>query len=185
MNSAFKLLLLISCIFIASCEDTATNRTVKNPDAKKTSETYKPSLQTSLGILLPTTTANTGDEICLDVTVKDFNTIVSIQHSVNWNVEVLKFKKVQNFNLSGMSAASFGATRTEEGYFAVSWYDPAVQGFTLVDGTKIYEACFEVIGASGASSPIRVTGTPVPVEVSTKNQRLLGIPTGKGKVVVK
>lgn len=185
MNATSKLLLLICCIFAASCEDTSTSGTVKNPDAKKTSETYKPSLQTSLGIVLPEISAGTGDEICLDVTVKDFNSIVSIQHSVNWDTKVLKFSKVQNFNLKGMSEASFGATNTDEGYFAVSWYDPSITGFDLADGTKIYEACFQVIGETGTSSPIRVTGKPVPVEVSTKNERILGIPTGKGKVVVK
>ena len=185
MNFTANLMCLFIALFFISCGNEPASTTTQKPTAQNTSGTYKPTIQTDLNIVLAPTSGTTGETVCMDVSIKDFNKIVSIQHSVNWDAKVLKFNKVGGFNLKGMTVGSFGLTKVEEGNFAVSWYDPAVKGFSLADNTKIYEICFDIIGVSGTSSPVRISGVPVSVEVSTVDERILGIPTGKGKITVK
>jgi len=44
----------------------------------------------------------------------------------------------------------------------VAWSDPNAVGVTLADGTTIFELCFIVRGAVGASSSITFTDDPTP-----------------------
>jgi hypothetical protein len=86
--------------------------------------------------------------------------------------------------LPNLGEANFGLTNSERGMLGISWYDASLKGISLEDGTKIYEMCFQVSGDSGSSSKIRVTNDPVIIEVSNSAERILGIPTGDGEVVV-
>lgn len=169
-------------LVLASCtnEPKQSTAAISSPDAA----TYKPTVKTSLGIMIGQSSINQGAETCLDVKVKDFEKIVSIQHSINWDTKVLKFNRVQNINLEGASEASFGLTYTETGAVGFSWYDPKVQGISLAENTVIYQICFDAIGESGSSSTIRISSDPVQVEVSNSAERMLGIPTGKGKITI-
>ena len=153
--------------------------------AKETSgETYKPTVLTSLKIEVPDTSLAKGASACLDVKVRDFVKIVSVQHSINWDAKVLKFKSVQNFQLSNVSESNFGLTQAGEGKMGFSWYDPSIKGLDLPDGKTAYQICFDVIGNSGAESRVLVSSDPVVIEVTNNEERVLGIPTGKGRVKV-
>ncbi len=182
MNKFQTLLNLSFFLILASCanEPKQTATSASSSDAA----TYKPTVKTSLGIMIGQASAAQGTETCLDVKVRDFEEIVSIQHSINWDTEVLKFNRVQSINLEGASEASFGLTYTEKGAIGFSWYDPKVQGISLAENTVIYQVCFDAIGAAGSSSLIRISGDPVEVEVSNSAERMLGIPTGKGKITI-
>jgi len=76
------------------------------------------------------------------------------------------------------------------GQIAVAWFDQAAQGITLADGTIIFELCFNVIGADGASSSITFTDTPTARELATANGTIEfessdgTITVGEGDVVV-
>lgn len=177
-------------LFVFSCKsDVASNQNATTATSSSTpagqETTYQPSAQTSLKILLPDTVAAKGETICLDVKAAEFTNIVSIQHSINWDAKVLKFSKLQNFKLVQLNQANFGLTQVKEGKLGISWYDAGVKGISQPDGQVLYQICFEVIGAAGASSPIRISSDPVTIEVSNSESRILGIPTGKGKITVK
>lgn len=169
-------------LILASCKN-EPNKNTTTPSSSDAA-TYKPTVKTSLGIMIGQATISQGAETCLDVKVKDFEKIVSIQHSINWDTKVLNFNRVQNINLEGASEASFGLTYTEKGAVGFSWYDPKVQGISLSENTIIYQLCFDAIGNTGSSSTIRISSDPVQVEVSNSAERLLGIPTGKGKITI-
>lgn len=179
----------ICCIslFIAFCtsdshgkDDTKTDDSNVSPEQTS----YAPSVQTSLKIIIPDTSASKGSSLCLDVSVEEFKSIVSIQHSINWDPKVLRFIKVQDFQLPGLTESSFGLTETELGKCGISWYDPSVKGISLANGKPIYQICFELTGSSGSESPVRITSDPVMIEVSNAASRILGIPSGKGRIQV-
>jgi trimeric autotransporter adhesin len=109
--------------------------------------------------------ADPGTQVCVPVTVQNFNNIVSFQYSINFNASVLTYTGAQNFNLPGFSAANLG--NPSAGNISVSWLanDP-VTGQSVPNGTVIFELCFNVIGSAGAMSPINFSGSPVPIEVS-------------------
>ena len=106
-----------------------------------------------------------GDLIFVDVSVSDFNKIVSMQYSMNWDASVLQFEKIQGFKLKDLSHENFGTKEVADGNLLLAWYDQSVQGVNLPNGTNLYQVVFRVIGASAAKSKIRLSGKPIVTEV--------------------
>lgn len=106
-----------------------------------------------------------GDLIFVDVSVADFNKIVSMQYSMNWDPAVLQFQKVQHFKLKDLSNENFGTKEINKGNLLLAWYDQSVQGVNLPNGTNLYQVVFRVIGESTAKSKIRLSGKPIVTEV--------------------
>ena len=121
---------------------------------------------------LPTLSGEAGTTICLPVTVNDFNAIASLQFSLQWDPAVLQFNEVRNFNLPDLNAGSFNTTETASGRTAMAWFDNTAQGVTLQDGATLFEVCFTVIGATGASSTITFTDVPTQREAATSNNTI-------------
>ncbi|MEM1118889.1 MAG: cohesin domain-containing protein [Bacteroidota bacterium] len=105
-------------------------------------------------------TAASGSEVCVPVTVNDFDEILSLQFSLQWDASILQLDGVQNLDALGLSESVFNQTQAASGRLAFAYSDPAALGVTLNDGTTIFELCFTVLGASGASSTITFTDTP-------------------------
>ncbi len=111
--------------------------------------------------------------ICIPVTVQDFDGIASMQFSLAWDPTVLQFTGVgASFGLPDLSANSFNLDGTSSGQLAVAWFDQAAQGITLADGTVIFEICFDVIGAEGASTNITFTDVPTTRELANANETI-------------
>jgi len=110
-----------------------------------------------------------GASVCIPVSVQDFDAIASMQFSLAWDPTVLEFTGTQNFGLADLSAASFNIDGTANGQLAVAWFDGAAQGVTLADGTVLFEMCFDVIGADGATSAITFTDVPTARELANAN----------------
>ncbi len=51
-----------------------------------------------------------GQEVCIPVKCKGFTQMTSYQFSLEWNAQILKFKRTQQYGLSGMSALDFNGT---------------------------------------------------------------------------
>jgi len=106
-----------------------------------------------------------GDLIYVDVNVSDFNKVVSMQYSMNWDPSILQFEKVQNFKLKALSSENFGAEQEKDGNLLMAWYDPSVQGVSLNSGTVLYQVVFRVIGTNTNKSRIRFSGKPLIIEI--------------------
>ena len=63
-------------------------------------------------------------EVCLDVKVKNFKDLVSMQYTVQWDPLALQFTKVSNFNLNGLDNAAFNINNSNDGNISVSWFVP-------------------------------------------------------------
>lgn len=111
--------------------------------------------------------AASGTSICVPVTTMDFDAIAAMQFSLAWDPTVLEFTGTQNFGLSDLTAGSFNTDATTNGQISVAWFDNAAQGITLVDGSTLFELCFNVIGANGTSTNITFTDTPTARELAT------------------
>ena len=125
-----------------------------------------------------------GETVCVEVKTKDFEQILSMQYSMNWNPNSLKFKEVRSYGLNGMSIQSFGAHLVQKGILTFSWYDPALHGFSKPDGTKLYEVCFEVVGEPGSKSRFEFSGKPTSVEIANSSSVFLDLRTTGGDVKI-
>lgn len=139
----------------------------------------------SLTLLAPDLSPAKGETLCMEVKAKDFNEILSMQYSMNWDPAVLKFKEVRGFGLNGMSIQSFGTHLTEKGFLTFSWYDPALRGFSKPDGVRLYEVCFEAIGQAGSKTRFEISGKPTMIEVANGAGIFLDLKAEGGSVTVK
>lgn len=129
--------------------------------------------------------ATKGETVCVEVKAKDFNQILSMQYSMNWDANVLKFKEVRSFGLDGMSLQSFGAHLAKQGTLTFSWYDPSLRGFTKPEGHKLYEVCFEAVGNPGSKSKFEFSGKPTVIEIANSASQFLELRSTGGLVKVK
>lgn len=98
-----------------------------------------------------------GSEICVKVSaLKDFTNITLMQMRIEWDVTKLQFKSVKNCNSTIGLNCSNDINFSGSALF-LSWFaDPnsAPNGFTLPDGSVLYEICFTVISPLGTKVPV-------------------------------
>ena len=110
-----------------------------------------------------------GTTVCMPIRVNDFDNIIGLQFSLNWDPAVVQYVEARNFGLTGVNDASFGEGQTDAGTLTFNWIDMSLDGVTLVDGTSIFDVCFQVIGGAGTSTNISFTNTPTQTEVIRGN----------------
>jgi uncharacterized repeat protein (TIGR01451 family) len=79
-----------------------------------------------------------GQQVCLDVTAQNFNSINSFQATVTYNAAMLQNAEVSHFGIAGMSAANFNTTTP--GTITVYWFNAAPQ--TLPQNEVLFRLCF-------------------------------------------
>jgi gliding motility-associated-like protein len=142
--------------------------TITIEDGKSCGTTFKANMSgcTAVTFSLPAVSALPGDNICVDVKVENFDSIASMQFSIQWDPTVVEFISKGAFN---PALTGFGTGNVNEnvagGTIAVSWFDVLTNGITLPDTSTIFEICFRVIGTLGEESPLQFTNTPAPQEI--------------------
>ncbi len=182
MKALSTALILVIIVFGMACGNSGGPNKSANDENQKT---YKPSIQTSIQVLFDIADVENGSTYCMNVKVADFKNILSLQYSINWDPAVLKYIKVDNMGLPGLAESNFGATQADQGKLGISWYDASLKGVSHMDGTAIYQVCYEVIGESGSQTKMLVSEDPVSIEVSNVAERILGIPFGNTVIKVK
>ncbi|MFK7981582.1 MAG: cohesin domain-containing protein [Saprospiraceae bacterium] len=111
---------------------------------------------------ITSTESPAGSTVCIPVVVNDFTDITSLQFSLEWDPTVLQFTEISNLSLDQLTVGNFNVDQAANGSLALAWLDNTTTGVTLSDGTAIFDLCFEVIGATGATTTIAFTDTPTP-----------------------
>lgn len=108
-----------------------------------------------------------GEDFCIDVTVDNFDEIVTLQFSLNWDPTVVELTSVETFNLNHLSVGgNFNTLNSDRGLITFVWIDLDVMGETLADGTTIFRLCFKGVGQPGDSTAIVISDTPRQFEAS-------------------
>lgn len=177
MNISKYFFPLILTLFFPACKaDSGSSAAAQQATntAQPTTETTPGGKQELMFVLADQTVAK-GDTLCVDVQVRDFTNILSMQYSMNWDPKVLQFLRLDGFNLKDLSPNNFGLNRTAQGSMGTSWFDYAVQGITIPDGTAIYKVCYQAIGEPGAKTQVVFSNEPVIIEISNSAEQLLGL----------
>lgn len=127
-------------------------------------------------------TVSSGEEACVDVKVKGFTNIKSMDAVMRYDENVIQFKKIQNLNLPQLTQGNF--TNPEPGEVRLSYN--YVDGATVSNNTKIFEVCFDAVGNNGTSSQFKFTdGNPnPPLEAVNTDDEALNIRTQHGSVTI-
>ncbi|MCS6929401.1 MAG: cohesin domain-containing protein [Saprospiraceae bacterium] len=107
-----------------------------------------------------------GNSGCVDIRVKNFKDISSIQLGITYNPSLLQLNPPIQFgsNPLGLNASMFNTNPPGEVRF--TWFDPNGIGRTLPDNTIIFSLCFTAVGDTGKTSPVNFVGfSGFPIEV--------------------
>lgn len=144
---------------------------------------------TPLSLFAEGASAGPGQEFCLDITTANFDSIVSMQFTMNWDTAVMKFVSASLVDMPDQSTFGFGATNAcSLGVLAVSWN--AIQdtmGFVSVpDGTVLFELCFMALGEVNDCTPLAFSGSPLTIEVTNEcsNGADIGLNSSDGTICV-
>lgn len=110
-----------------------------------------PNNDSILMVSAPILTANTGTELCIPITVKNFKSIEGAQSKLKWDPAVLEFKNVKfdalpsnNYNTANLGALNF------------VWVAGPSGPVTIPNGNRLMEVCFTVKGAVGSMTTIDI-----------------------------
>ena len=116
----------------------------------------------TLHLQLPDTTVNTGETVVIPIIASDFDEIVSMQFSINWDPSVLTYL---SFQLADLQFVAIGDTEASSGILRFSWFDILGMGLTMEDGSVILLLEFEVIGEEGDFTHVSITDEPIEIQI--------------------
>jgi gliding motility-associated-like protein len=131
--------------------------------------------------------AGTNANVCVEITSQEFTDIISFQGSVNWDPAVLEYVGSENYGIPDFSEGNIGTPDdpgNDPGEATFAWFDNNVSGVNVADGTVLFSLCYKVLGASGTSSQIRFTSTPLTLEVADVDGNVLAVTKVEGTVTV-
>lgn len=106
------------------------------------------------------------DLVMVSVTAYNFEDILGMQFSINWNPDRLGFVEIDHINLDYLEANDFGTPDddpgTAPGVLTLSWLDDDLNGISIPDGTAIFYIVYE--RHSTQTTYINFTGFPTVIE---------------------
>jgi gliding motility-associated-like protein len=114
------------------------------------------------GLYMEDQVVQSGDQVCMPIKVQDFQEILGMQFSIDYDPSALEFVEATGFALNGLTASSIN--NSSPGSISVQWDDPAVLGQGLADGAVLMELCFKVTASNGVSTVVSFSNSPTPVE---------------------
>ena len=106
-----------------------------------------------------------GDLVAVKVSAGSFRDVTSAQWTLAWDPAVVRYAGTGKLGLKGLTSANFGSTFADGGQLTFSWEDPDAVGVTAADGSTLFTANFEVIGAAGSVSPLLLSSGVTEAEV--------------------
>ncbi len=126
---------------------------------------------------------NSGNEVCIDVSVTDFENIVGMQFSMQYDNSLLTYTGSNNLSALSLSAVNFGDI-TSMGAVTFSWVDPTLTGVFLPDNEIIFSLCFSANSAENTTTTLSFTGNPTPIEIIDNNDQLLNADFNAGSITI-
>ena len=109
--------------------------------------------------------ATPGSNICIKVNTHNYEDIVGMQWTMNWDSTVLEYTSTTDYGLDGLVAQNFGTTLISEGVLNFTWANPGFAGTTEPDRFHAFSVCFDVIGTLDDSTGIDFSSSHTEIEV--------------------
>ena len=110
-------------------------------------------------------TAEQNSQIIIPVTVKDFNNIISIQGTIEFNQNLISYVSTQDYGLPGLNNSSFGTTQVSSGELTFLWFESMLIGQNLADDAVLFSIKFNVTGDPGLISFLNFSNNPTELEM--------------------
>ena len=121
--------------------------------------------QTPLTVNISSASGNVGEQVCLELTVDDFEKLNSMQFVIRFDPSVIAYDTIllanSGINQSGgaISIGDFNTDLADQGFVNLVWIDFGATGITLVDGDTLMTMCFDIVGEPCDESDIVIVST--------------------------
>jgi len=116
--------------------------------------------------------------VCVDISVENFNDILSMQFVITWDATILSNAVPTNFELEGLNGSNFNIDGDCANF---SWN--VNSGIDLADGTEIFSMCFDYIGDCETSSIVDIVSKGnTDIEVLDGNTSILNTSVNSGSI---
>lgn len=92
----------------------------------------------------------------------NFNDILSLQFSLNWNANQVQFLKMVPQELPGLKETNYNTQTADEGFIRFLWVDLDLQGVQMPRGTALFSMH---VKTKGNPPEIDITSEPLNIEV--------------------
>ncbi|MEL7378303.1 MAG: cohesin domain-containing protein, partial [Bacteroidota bacterium] len=116
----------------------------------------------TLRVSVTDTLVETGDTVEVYLSVRDFDSLVSVQFSINWDASVIQYLGQGTVDLSSVAV---GESAVASGDLRLSWFSPEGTVTSLPDDSRILRISFLAIGEVGTQSPVSITSTPLEIQI--------------------
>lgn len=135
-----------------------------------------------ISLLINSVGVEPGESVCVPVEAVNFNDIVGMQFSINWDAELLNFNGVEVIeDLNFLSEDDFNSTNS--GTLVCSWIDANLAGRNFDEGTVLFELCFTASEEEGTAGII-FSNQPTPIEFITVETAIIPFVPINGEVVI-
>ncbi len=123
---------------------------------------------------LPIVNAAPGQtNVCLDVTVENFEKVGAYQGSILFDTSKIKYRSIMpNDTLPFLQPDVYAQAK---GTISFSWLDFSFKGQTVPDGTVIFKLCFDVVGDLGELASLVFSSDPTRFEVGDADANKFGL----------
>jgi len=141
--------------------------------------------QAQLTLTLPELTASKGEQIEVDLTVKDYTNLFLCQFTIRWNPDVLRFKELSENALIDEPGLMINLNDSLDGFFRLISLHPSFTERSFDDDSALLKMKFEVTGEVGDTSILEISDDPTPFLVAGNGSTVPG-PTfrNNGMVIV-
>jgi gliding motility-associated-like protein len=143
---------------------------------------------TDLTVIAGADTAACGDQLSIPITAQNFTGLGSLQFSLRWNGQLLKFDSVGAFNKTLLlSASSFNTAQATNGRLSFNWTTSTpLTGTTVANDAVLFRVFLKVTGGQSANSVMEFDDQPA-VREAFKARPLTEIKlvTINGQIVLK
>lgn len=130
--------------------------------------------------------ANSGENVTVDVRVSNFVDITSMQFSINWEPDIANFVDVKNIStaIPQLDEGDFGdpsGAAIDEGELTLTWNQTSTQGVTIDQQNHLlFSVELKMVGAACDLTDILFTDDPRVIEFIDSDQNLVAFSSTKG-----
>lgn len=138
-------------------------------------------------IIMPDTIAPPNSQICIPVTVENFQ-LIGASFSLQWDPTILQYNGVQNpsDSIGTFNATNLNTLETGQGNLGLIIYHQDILGkvIAIPDGGTLLEICFTVIGPLDSCSALNTTSSPTFINFDNATGSISAGSTVPGQVCV-
>ncbi|MEE9374692.1 MAG: cohesin domain-containing protein [Saprospiraceae bacterium] len=127
----------------------------------------------------------------VDITVSNWDQLIGVQFSVNWDPNVFEFSSIENvttdleeFSQGGNIGTPPSAQAINEGQMTVSWSLSSTLPASVADDTRLFTLRLQAVGNAGDETNLIISNIPRVTEILDANKQDPGVNTTGGELKI-